>query len=66
MISNEDRVFHALVRLGGVANGRQLAEALDMKDPNATRQIGQLMRHLVPGRVERLADGVYKIRGQIR
>jgi hypothetical protein len=63
VISNEERAFHALVSLGGIANGRQLAKALGITGPHATHEVGQIMRDLVPSRVERLADSVYKVRG---
>jgi hypothetical protein len=63
LISDEERAFRVLVSLGGVANGRQLAKALGITGPHATHEVGQIMRNLVPGRVERLADSVYKVRG---
>lgn len=62
MISKAEKAFRILMRLGGVANGRQLAKALGITGPNATHEVGQIMRNLVPGRVERLGDGVYRIK----
>lgn len=62
MISDEERAFRALVSLGGVANGQQLAKALGITGPHATHEVGQIMRNLVPGRVERLGDGVYRVK----
>ena len=65
MISNEERAFQALVSLGGIANGRQLAKALGITGPHATHEVGQIMRNLVPGRVERLGEGVYRVKGSL-
>jgi len=62
MISKEEKAFRILMRLGGVANGGQLAKELNITGLNATHEVGQIMRNLVPGRVERLGDGVYRIK----
>lgn len=67
MIRNEERVFHALVQLGGAATGHEIAKQLNWPDPHGSKRVGQIMRTLVPsGRVERLGIGVYRIRTCIR
>jgi len=65
VISNEERAFQALVSLGGIANGRQLAKALGITGPHATHEVGQIMRNLVPGKVERLGEGVYRVKASL-
>lgn len=64
MISNSERVLRTLARLRGVATGREIAQM--MGDDWNERRVGQAMRVLIPsGKVERLAVGVYRIKGHI-
>jgi alkylated DNA nucleotide flippase Atl1 len=66
MMDREELVVHALIELGGVASGQEIAEKLGWF--GGARRVGQIMRFILPsGRVERVGDrGVYKMRSSIR
>jgi alkylated DNA nucleotide flippase Atl1 len=66
MMHRDELVIHALIELGGVASGQQIADKLGWS--GGSRRVGQIMRFLLPsGRVKRVGDrGVYKIQSDIR
>jgi hypothetical protein len=61
-MSNEERVFHVLLELGGTGKSSKIAKVLNWPGPGGIRKVGHLMSHLISQhRVERLAPGVYYI-----
>ena len=63
MESKEERVLHALIRLGGAAAGRVISKLMGWPEPRGSRRVGHLMRSLIQNnQVERLGTGVYRIK----
>jgi hypothetical protein len=58
--SKQQLVYSALMKLGGAASGRQIADILGWPGDEGVRRVGQLMRYLIPSHVERIGHGAYK------
>ena len=63
MESKEERVLHALIRLGGAATGREISKLLGWDDSGGSKRVGWVMRRLIErGAVDRLILGSYRIK----
>jgi hypothetical protein len=55
MITDEDRVYEVLQRLGGSAISEEIVKILGWEDKGGTRRLGQIMGRLMAwGRVKRV------------
>jgi len=64
MISKQERVLHVLIRLGGVATGREISKLLGWPETPGSQRVGHLMQSLIENnQVQRLGTGVYRIKG---
>lgn len=67
MITNEERVFAALLDLGETATGDEISRALGWDKHGGARRVGQAMQSFIDrGRVERLATGIYRAKKRLR
>ena len=66
MISDEERVFAILLKLGGAATSREIAKILGWSSGRPATKVGHRMKVLIEeGKVERVGPGVYRLKQTI-
>ena len=66
MISNEERAFQVLLKLGGAGTSDEIAHECGWTQGRGSRGVGQIMTRLISeGKVERLGTGIYRIKQRL-